>query len=225
MISKIRKRITYAFKLIQSGEIKDVFQALVRRLKSEEIAYGFKRDLNIKFSKPRSLVKVSIRVYQPDDGQYFTERKNDGLINEFHTCYVGITKEGIACCHVWLIDASQNKKLKKAWGNTFPTLNADELLAENVYTVPKYRGMGIFPTVLDQLVEKGIALGANYIISFGEANNINMSRSFVYAGYQPYILRRKKWFLFNKSITFEEISAEDMDLFNKQTKAYRAKPL
>ena len=91
MFGKIRKKITYACKLIQSGKIKDVFQALVRRLKSEEIAYGFKRDLNINFAKPRSLVKVSIRVYQPHDGQYFTERKNDGLINEFHTCYVGIT--------------------------------------------------------------------------------------------------------------------------------------
>tara|TARA_R110002049_G_C9167516_1_gene561587 strand:+ start:4873 stop:5568 length:696 start_codon:yes stop_codon:yes gene_type:complete len=225
MFYKIKKKISFAIGLVGSGDIKNVWQAFVRRIKSEEVAYGFKRDLSEEFAKPRSLVKVSTRAYLPGDEHYFKERKNDGLINQFNTCYVGITKEGTPCCHVWLIDSSQNDKLKRAWGNTFPTINSDELLAENVYTVPKYRGMGIFPAVLDELVEKGIELGGKYIISFGEASNINMSRSFVYAGFQPYILRRKKWILFTKSINFEPISDKELKVFNKYTSAYRAKPL
>lgn len=225
MIYKIKKKIAFAVSMIKDGKIKHVWQAIARRIKSEEVAYGFRRDLEVRFAKPRTLLKISTRVYQEDDGQFFTERKNDGLINDFHTCYVGVTKEGIPCCHLWLIDASQNEKLKRAWGNTFPTLKEDELLVENVYTVPKYRGLGVFPTFLDQIVEKGMALGAKSMISFGESSNINMSRSFVYTGFQPYIVRRKKWFLFCKSISFEQLSEEEMKVFNKYTAAYRAKVL
>lgn len=225
MINKIKAKLLFAIGLIGSGNIKYVWQAFVRRIKSEEVAYGFKRDLEVRYAKPRTLLKISTRVYKQNDGQFFTERKNDGLINEFHTCYVGVTKEGIPCCHLWLIDASQNEKLKKVWGNTFPTLGKHELLVENVYTVPKYRGLGIFPGFLDDIVEKGRALGAKSIISFGEASNINLSRSFVYAGFQPYIVRRKKWFLFRKSISFEQISEEEMRIFNTHTAAYKAKLL
>jgi GNAT superfamily N-acetyltransferase len=225
IIYKMKKKIFFAIDLIGSGKFKDVWQAFVRRIKSEEVAYGFKRDLNFKIVQPKTLLKIETRIYQPDDGRFFTERKNDGLINKFHTCYVGITKEGIPCCHLWLIDSSENLKLKNAWGKTFSALKKNEVLVENVYTVPKYRGMGIFPFLLDQMVDKSIDLGASYIISFGEASNINMSRSFVYAGFQPYIRRRKKWFLFIKSIKFEPISEEEMKDFNKYTKAYWAKPL
>ena len=223
MIYKIRKKVVYAFNLIRKGEFANIWKAFVRRIKSEEVAYGFKRDLSLEYAKPRSLVKITTRVYEPEDGKFFTERQNDGRINDFDTCYVGITKDGTPCCHLWLIDASQNGKLKRAWGNNFPVISNDELLVENVYTVPKYRGMGIFPTVLDDIVGKSRELGAKYVISFGEASNINMSRSFVYAGFQPYVLRRKKWFLFNKSIKFEEIPEKEMVQFKQYTAAYRAK--
>ncbi|GBF20060.1 hypothetical protein C21_02231 [Arenibacter sp. NBRC 103722] len=225
MIYKIKKKIAFAIRLINEGNLKNVWKAFVRRIKSEEVAYGFKRDLDVRFAKPKTLLKINVRVYQSGDEHFFKDRKNDGLINDFKTCYIGVTGEGIPCSHLWLIDASQNEKLKKAWGNTFPTLGKDELLVENVYTVPKYRGLGVFPTFLDQIVEKGMALGAKSIISFGEASNVNMSRSFTYAGFQPYVVRRKKWFLFCKSVKFEKLTEEEMKAFNKYTAAYRAKPL
>ena len=225
MIFKLKKKVAFTISLIHKGNRKEVWDAFLRRINSEEIAYGFKRDLNKKITKPRTLLMINTRVFQQGDEQYFLERKNDGLINEFQTCYVATTKEGIPCFHLWLIDFSQNKILKKIWGNTFPMLSKDEMLIENVYTVPKYRGMGIFPAVLNEIAEKSKILGANYNISFGETSNINMSRSFAYAGFEPYILRRKKWFLFRKSITFEEIPLELMEEYTRYTAAYRAKPL
>jgi GNAT superfamily N-acetyltransferase len=137
---------------------------------------------------------------------------------------VAVTKEGIPCFHLWLIDASQNEKLKKVWGDIFPRLNPDEFLVENVYTVPKFRGAGIFPAVLHEIAEKSKALGAKYLISFGETSNVNMSRSFAYAGFFPYVLRTKKNFLFNRSIFFKDIPDELMSDYNGYTAAFRAKP-
>lgn len=222
---KVRKKLIFTIGLIRTGNIKNVWDAFVRRIKSEEVAFGFKRDLSLKFAKPRSLISVSTREFQQGDEVYFKERKNDGLINEFQTCYVAVTKDGTPCFHLWLIDASQNEKLKKAWGNTFPTLSPDELLVENVYTVPKFRGMGIFPAVLHEIVDRSVDLGAKNLISFGEVSNVNMSRSFAYAGFEPFILRRKKWFFFKKSITFEGIPSDLMNEYYKYTNAYHAKPL
>src|SRR5690606_12808226 len=114
--------------------------------------------------------------------------------------------------------------LKKVWGDTFPKLKPDEFLVENVYTVPKFRGAGIFPAVLHEIAEKSKALGAKYLISFGETNNVNMSRSFAYAGFFPYVLRTKKNFLFNRTIFFEDIPDELMSDYNGYTAAFRAKP-
>lgn len=225
MVFKLRKKFAFTINLIKTGNVKHVWDAFVRRISSEELAFGFKRDLSLEFAKPRSLTPVSIREFQQGDELYFKERKNDGLINEFQTCYVAVTKEGIPCFHLWLIDASQNEKLKRAWGDIFPSLAPDEFLVENVYTVPKYRGAGIFPSILHEIGEISRDLGAKYLLSFGEVSNINMSRSFTYAGFKPYVLRRKRWFLFIKSISFEEIPGNLMEDFNKHTAAYRPKPL
>lgn len=225
MISKLKIKLAFAIDLVRNGNGKLVWKAFVRRMGADQLAYGFKRDLSVEYAKPRSLISISIREFQKGDEVYFKERQNDGQINEFHTCYVAVTKEGIPCCHLWLIDASQNGKLKRVWGDIFPRLNPDEFLVENVYTVPKYRGAGIFPAVLHEIAEKSKGLGAKYLLSFAETNNINISRSYVYAGFFPYVLRTKRNFLFKRSIFFNDIPDELMTDFNKHTAAYRAKPM
>ena len=65
----------WAYEFKQSGKykLKEVWQALTRRLYSEELAFGFKRDLSIKIHKPRSLAKVIIREGTSEDEKYFSE--------------------------------------------------------------------------------------------------------------------------------------------------------
>ena len=133
---------------------------------------------------------------------WFIDNPNNGLIHKFNTCYVGLTKEQIPCARVWLIDASENKKLKSIWGKRFPQLKKDEVLLENVFTVPKYRGMGIIPAFLYDVAETSKDLGAKYAITFGEVKNKNTSRSYNYAGFSPYIVRRVSYFLFIIFCTF-----------------------
>ena len=217
MSSVIKNKLAFTIKLIKKDEFKFIWKAFLRRIHSEETAFGFKRDLNIELSKPSVLIDITTRVFKESDDVFFIDNANDGLIAQFKTCYVATTKEDHPCSRLWLIDAFQNKKLKKVWGDNFPQLNKDEVLLENVFTIPKFRGMGIMPSFMDQIAKKSKNQGANYAITFGAVNNTNTSRSFKYAGFNPYILRKVKWLLFRKTITFEEIPNDVMEFYNKVT--------
>tara|TARA_R110000868_G_scaffold12514_1_gene59775 strand:+ start:1187 stop:1873 length:687 start_codon:yes stop_codon:yes gene_type:complete len=220
MIFRFKKKIWYSINLIRDGKLKEVWQALTRRLYSEELAFGFKRDLSIKIHKPRSLAKVIIREGTSEDEKYFSEDSNDGRIKNFQTCYVAINYDKIPCFRTWLIDASQNEKLKKAWGNNFPQLKKDEILLEKVFTIPKYRGMGILPIALYEISEKGLKLGAKYAICFGAVMNKNTSCSFCFAGFEPYILRKVRWFLFIKFTSYQEIPVNLLTDYKIYTQRY-----
>ncbi|MCX7546947.1 hypothetical protein OS188_03165 [Xanthomarina sp. F1114] len=215
MSSNLFSRIALLPQLIKDGKAKYLWTAFLNRLNSKEIAFGFKRDLSVPYKKPRTLKPITIREFKKEDEVFFVDNPNNGLINNFHTCYVGITKDEIPCARVWLIDSSQNKTLKNTWGERFPQLKADEVLLENVFTVPKYRGMGVIPAFLYDVAEKSRELGAKYAITFGEVKNINTSRSYDYAGFTPYIVRTVSYFLFIKSIKYEELSEEKMAFYNK----------
>lgn len=223
MSSIFKRKLQFAISLLRSGNIVLVWEAFRRRLGSEEIAIGFRRDLEKEFAEPKSLMKISVRKAIPEDAKYFQDRRNDGLIERFETCYVALTKEGIPCSRLWLIDASQNELLKDTWNATFPELQPDEVLIENVYTVPKYRGFGILPLVVDKVVKAGRKSGIRYALTFGELKNTITSRSFAYAGFDPYILRRKRWTLFIRRISFENVPADILEQYEKDTALYRQK--
>lgn len=217
MSGVIKSKLTFINKLIKAGKFKLIWAAFIRRINSEALAFGFKKDLSVAHPMPRTLRKISTRVFNSDDEVYFTDNANDRLIFQFQTCYVGVTGDNIPCSRLWLIDASQNPKLKAVWGDNFPTLNEDEVLLENLFTLPKYRGMGIMPSIMHQIANKSKAEGAKYAITFGAVNNTNTSRSYHYAGFQPYILRKVKWFLFRKSISYHEIPNDLQTAYNNIT--------
>ena len=139
------------------------------------------------------------------------------MFSQIQTCYVATTKEGNPCFRCWLIDYSQNKNINSIWKNTYPHLNEDELLLENAVTIPKFRGMGIHPNAMFQVAKKGKIFGAKFALSFVSISNISSLKSFHYAGFQPYSLRREKWLFFRKSVTFEEIPNEIIEYYNKVT--------
>ena len=215
MSSNLFSKLALLPRIIKDGRGKYLWTAVLNRLYSKEIAFGFKRDLSISYKKPRTLKPIAIREFQKNDAVFFVDNPSNGLINKFHTCYVGVTLDNTPCARVWLIDVSQNKMLNATWGKRFPELKPNEVLLENVFTVPKYRGMGVIPAFLYDVAEKSKDLGARYAITFGEVKNINTSRSYDYAGFSPYILRTVSYFLFIKTIKYEEITTGKMDFYNK----------
>ncbi|MFD2790564.1 hypothetical protein [Arenibacter sp. H213] len=191
--------------LIAQGDYKFFWNIFVKKIYSVENALGFRLDLEHGLKARKALIPISIRESIESDNSNFLDNRTTGLIERLNTCYVAVNKDDVPCFRCWLIDSSQNQKLKSYWGYTFPTLSKDEMLIENVFTNPKFRGLGIFPAVLYQISDLGKKLGAKHTISFGEISNKNTTRSMAYAGFKPYTYRQVKWFLFRKRVTFSDI--------------------
>lgn len=218
MSGSLSKKIALVINLIKEGKLKSILNKIAVRFYSEQVSIGFKIDLSEDLKRPRTLIPITVRPWKEEDTEYFSmDDSNNGLINQLKTCYTITNKEGIPCFRCWAIDASQNEKLRNIWGDTFPVLNEDEVLLESGYTIPKFRGMGIHPAAMILVPEKCKEFGAKFSISFVYVEAINSLRTFRYTGYTPYLLRKEKWFMLKKSVTYGEIPEETLEYYNKVT--------
>ena len=204
--------------LIKQGDVRFTLGLLGKKIYSQELAFGFKRDLSNDYSKRRALISINIRKYSHDDEIFFEDNMTTGLIEQMQTPYVATNKDGDPCFRCWMLDSSENGKLQEFWEGTFPILSSDEVLIENVFTVPKYRSMAVFPAALCELAEIYKEKGFKFAISFGETTNLNTTRSFAYTGFEPYILRIIKWRFFRKKIQFENIPDHLLEDYKKAIK-------
>ena len=119
----MKKVINVTKSLIVQGDYKFFWQLFKKKIYSNEMAFGFKMDLEQGIKKRRALIPIITRPSQKGDNIYFEDNKTTGLIEKLETCYVATNKEGIPCFRGWLIDSSQNGKLRQFWGDRFPTLD------------------------------------------------------------------------------------------------------
>lgn len=224
-MKRIIDKVLFLIDLVKKGEFKFLWSGITRRIYSQNLAYGLKRDLNVEIPTPPTLLKLEFRHYQESDAPYFElDNINHGLVEkQIDHCYVA-TKDDNPVYRVWLMGSSQNEKIKEFWGSSFPPLKSNEALCENSFTIPKYRGFGIMPYAMAKIAEKGKDLGADTTIIYTDVDHIISLRAGDYAGYHPFILRRTKWFLFNKSVSFEEIPEHLLEKYkNSVRRKKRAK--
>ncbi|PCI11376.1 MAG: GNAT family N-acetyltransferase [Flavobacteriaceae bacterium] len=204
------KRISTIIHLLLKGEFKFIFKGIRKRLYSEINSFGLKRDLNINFKSPKALIDITIRCSKTTDDSHFEqEYSNSGLTEEnILNCYVAVNKKESPCYRQWLMGSSQNSKIQSFFNNLFPVLKEDEALLEGAFTLPEFRGKRIMPAAMSIISEKGNGIGARYIITFVNINNIPSLKGCKRSGFSPYILRKEKWFFFKRNITYLTIPDE-----------------
>lgn len=123
-----------------------------------------------------------------------------------HTCYVAVTQEGVPCAALWLIASTENTKLGNISNGTFPLLAADEMLLEGLFTLKPFRNMHIMASSIGQVVSKAKASGAAKVIAFVHQSNVQSLRTLSRSGFRKYVVKRERWFLFFRTLTFEAIA-------------------
>jgi hypothetical protein len=211
----LNNKLQQVYNLVKEGDLNSVFKGIKKRLKSNNKAFGLKRDIYKEFKDPEALIDLSIRDFHSSDNTFFIDDiTNSGLIEkQIPNCYVAITNEGEPCYRQWLIGSKENKRIKEFWGDFFPELKKDEALLESAFTTPSYRGKRIMPAAMSRIAKKGSELGVRWVITFVDVQNIPSLKGCMRSGFHPYILRKEEWFLFNKKVTFENISDELMDQY------------
>jgi GNAT superfamily N-acetyltransferase len=214
-------RIKIAFKLLKKGKVNDIWIGIRTRLYSKMDTLGLVRDLDIPFESPKAKIDITIRLFEATDINTLNESfRHERLVKEnIPNCYIAETKDNISCYRQWLIGSKENDRIKNYFGNLFPKLKENEALLEGAFTDPSFRGMGIMPAAMSRIAEKGNNIGAKRIITFVGINNIPSLKGCKRSGFNPYILRKEKWFFFRRFVSFEAIPKEIQNLYSKYTES------
>jgi len=113
---------------------------------------------------------------------------------KIETCYVVEDGDGNARFLQWLIPSSENQKLHKVYGNWYPELGPDEAMIEHAYVLPKYRGNGLLPCAVAQVLNLARESGVRHVVTFIPTWNKNSLNSFMRLGFVPYIHRSDRKF-------------------------------
>ncbi len=70
----------------------------------------------------------------------------------FHNCYVLRNKNKEITSMLWIVYPSENDKLTKYFNSDLFKLKENEVLLENVFTMPKFRGFGFSPAITTELL-------------------------------------------------------------------------
>lgn len=101
----------------------------------------------------------------------------------FEACYFFSTDTGDVCHIAWLLTASHNPLIRSQYPAGTDQLGEREVLVENIFTFPRYRGKGIMVSVLGQLEDLARKQGFRRMVAYVEVKNTASLKGFEKAGY------------------------------------------
>jgi len=223
-------RIINASRLLVDGRYSILINELKRQLDSESLSFGLQRDLKNNFEPPKAKINISIRHLKNEDIDSLLDNRTHnpaedraisdqrGIVDAgIPGCFVAVTDDNKPCYMQWLISSEHNDMVAGHFKGLFPTLNKPEALLEGAYTPPSFRGMGIMPAAMAQIAKEANGINATLVNTFVDINNIASLKGCRRAGFAPYVLRKDKWFMFRRAITFHPIPAPLLETYNRNT--------
>ena len=205
--------------LVKQFRFRDIAQRLALRAYQNNYSYCLRRDLQVPFTAPEAQIPIVVRPLAEDDipklfadvsrlpefDQAFLYSRLALWKARIPTCYVGVTVEGAPTYIQWLMGPEHNENIQSFFSGTFPVLAPDEALLEDALTLAPFRGKGIMAAAMARIAEQGKTLGARYVLTFVDENNIPSLKGCKKSGFLPYMVRRQRWVLFHLSQTFTKL--------------------
>lgn len=214
---KSAEKLKLALSMLARGHARFLAGECARRLYSSERFYGLRRDLDTPFDSPDAKIPLTIRPLTADEvHRLLREDGPDGSVEDsimrarrrlffqqgVPTCYGAVTRDGAPAYMQWLIGPDQNGAIQSYFDGKFPTLNPDEALLEFAFSSKDFRGMRVMPHAMAEIAAKGRDLGARYVITFVDEDNVPALKGCQRAGFSPYLMREDRWRLFRSHSTF-----------------------
>jgi len=221
-------RMRNVCRLLRKGHFSVLFREFLKRLRSESLSLGLRRDMKVSFQAPEANIKLQIRLLKDGDLDELLVSNSQNPVDprliarqcslaeaEISHCYVAVTPEDKPCYMQWLI--SDNEIIERNFKGLFPLLKKYEALLEGAYCNPAYRGMGIMPAAMAQIAEKSDSTKIRWINTFVDVTNIPSLKGCRRAGFEPCIMRKDRWFFFYRMISFHPVSEEIMEEYELNT--------
>ncbi len=149
-------------------------------------AYPLKRNPSGELSpvNERDILKIKqhIKKYTAEDRREILGRI---LFYErgFRNCYVMKVNNKIAYWQ-WLLYPDENENIKKYFRNTFYSLNRQQVMIENAFTFPEFRGRGYLPYVTRMLLNKAKEEGYKSAIGYIRTDKVTSLNEFFKMGFK-----------------------------------------
>lgn len=199
-----------------------LFDELRQRLWSTAKWYGFERDLSVMLEWTAPRIQVRIRKLRNDDIAVLLNQSDaadkkaikDRLIRismvraEIPTCYTAVTNEGVPCHMQWMISSDANSIVRRFTRNGLPTIEENEVLLENAFTLEQYRRQGIETETVRCLFKLAREKGVKRACLFVSDQNLISLRLVSKLGFTPFCVKTCARRLFQRRFSFEQVPRE-----------------
>jgi len=200
-----------------------LFKEVLRRLYSNETSYGFHFDLTKTITVKKPNISASLRTLQRNDiTRFFNFRTKDYNSEELRkaveclaliksgipTCYVGTTEDEYPCVMCWMLEPDNNEEIQSYFYSGLPLIKTHEVLCKDVYTHPRFRGNRLMGWITERLFEIAAEKGFHLAIAFIHEGNAVSLKISPKLGWRPFLIKKVRWRLFKRRITFEPFSSE-----------------
>lgn len=202
--------------------VRSLAHQLRRRIRSDELQYGLRRDLEEQFEAPPAKIALTVRPLRESDlplllgtdseqisdrGSWVRVQRRRFAGEGIGQCWVAATEEDEPCYMQWLLPSTGNAQIERYFHGGFPVLADDEALLEYAFTPEAYQGKGIMPAAMARIAEKAVDLGARRVITFVDHENVPALKGCQRSGFRPYLLRNDRWRLFRRHVSFQPLPA------------------
>lgn len=102
----------------------------------------------------------------------------------FRNCYVSKTPEGKIACIQWLIYPSENEVINRHFRNRFYPLKKNQVMIENIFTFPKFRGMGVMSKATAEVMAIAREAGYENAITYVKKESLGALNLFMGLGFK-----------------------------------------
>lgn len=230
LFKRFIKRLQTLLHYMLTGHYALIWEEFKKRLYSQRVSVGLRRDLRKEFIPPEANINISIRPLQKThdiailkeggiDQKFpkLVKERRELLNANIPKCYVAVTEDNIPCYIQWLIGPQHNHLIQHFFSGAFPILNKNEALLEAAFMSYSYRGKKIMPAAMSRITDEAHKLGVRWVITFVDLENIPSLKGCKRSGFSPYILKRDQWFLFQRSTTFDALTKDVLDTYQEVT--------
>ena len=105
-------------------------------------------------------------------------------------CY-GLTVDGQPVYLQWLIHPAENEILARHFPRRFPALSPQQVMLENAFTAPQYRGRGFLPHATAALLQMARKDGFHSAVSYVRADRFEVLNQFIPLGFHIHRIGRE----------------------------------
>ena len=102
----------------------------------------------------------------------------------FKNCYLAITEKGDIAAMQWMVYPDENELIKHAFQDRFYPLKKNQLMLQNFFTFPRFRGLGYMPAMVVDLMKMAKEDGYRNVIGYIRKDRVGMINEMINIGFK-----------------------------------------